>query len=102
LDSTCRPQNNEANFHCGKKAFEYQAKIYHFNIIEQILIPVHPDAGLRCHHPTVLHHHGQARHSQDADADRLRQHVQELLYHHGYVPPHHMLRTGRCYPLRVG
>ena len=63
---------------------------------------VHPDTRLRRDHPTFLHHHRQARHLEDAHADRLCEHVQELLYHHGHVPPHHLLRSGRSYSLRVG
>ncbi len=66
------------------------------------MLAVHFNVGLRRNYPSFLHDHGQARDAEDADADRVREHVQELLHHHGHVPPHHLLRLGRSHPLRVG
>jgi hypothetical protein len=66
------------------------------------LFLVHVNVGLRRHHSPFLHDHGQARDAEDADADRVREHVQELLHHHGHVPPHHLLRLGRRHSVWVG
>jgi hypothetical protein len=73
-----------------------------FLFVVTLLFLVHFNVGIRCDYSPFLHDHGQARDVEDADADRVREHVQELLHHHGHVPPHHLLRLGRRHPVWVG
>jgi hypothetical protein len=44
-----------------------------------------PFVWFRRHHPALLHHHGQTRHVENADAHRGRLRLQELFHYYGYL-----------------